>query len=69
MGVGFIIIKILMSINGLFLGPLFRILQIGKKKKCPPINNPLLTQSATKLAHLIRTQQVSTVYFYFVLTK
>ncbi|GLV41297.1 uncharacterized protein CBL_04821 [Carabus blaptoides fortunei] len=59
MGVGFTIIKILMWMNGLLLGPLFRILQIGKKKKCPPISNPLLTQSATKLAHLIRTRQIS----------
>jgi hypothetical protein len=53
-------IWLMMTIIGYIFAAVVRVINLRPSKRLTRIRNPLLLQSATKIAHMIRTQQVST---------
>lgn len=53
-----ILLKLSLWMASWFIAPICRLFTIGARKKCPPIDNPLLMHSAKELAQKIRLRQV-----------
>lgn len=49
---------LLVKVAALCANPIVRLVNLRRPNRLPRISNPLLLNSATKLAHMIRTQQV-----------
>jgi len=56
------VLWLLVRMASLCANPFIRLANVRRPRRLPRIANPLLLNSATKLAQMIRTQQVGTTY-------